>query len=62
MSNSARPDRCPICGKPPAAPHAPFCGQGCRDRDLLAWLGESYRIPARETGEDGLDSPPRPPL
>jgi endogenous inhibitor of DNA gyrase (YacG/DUF329 family) len=43
-----RPDkakRCPICGKPEASEHAPFCGPRCRDRDLLKWLGEGYRIP-----------------
>ena len=43
-----RPDkskRCPICGKPEAGEHAPFCGPRCRDRDLLKWLGEGYRIP-----------------
>jgi endogenous inhibitor of DNA gyrase (YacG/DUF329 family) len=57
---------CPLCGKPPIAPHSPFCSQGCRDRDLLNWLGDSYRVPgapADETtlgelgpdGEGGLD-------
>ncbi|MBB5730196.1 endogenous inhibitor of DNA gyrase (YacG/DUF329 family) [Sphingomonas prati] len=23
----------------------PFCSQGCRDRDLLQWLGDGYRVP-----------------
>jgi endogenous inhibitor of DNA gyrase (YacG/DUF329 family) len=36
---------CPICGKPEHTEHAPFCGPRCRDRDLLKWLGEGYRIP-----------------
>ena len=27
------------------AEHAPFCSRGCKDRDLLKWLGEGYRIP-----------------
>lgn len=56
-----RPTPCPICGKPPAPPPlAPFCGQGCRDRDLLQWLGEGYRIPAHgdPAGADGLDNHP----
>ena len=54
---------CPLCGKPASRSHRPFCGQGCRDRDLLNWLGDSYRVPgppagepAAEGGEDGLDS------
>lgn len=37
---------CPICGKPTAAAHKPFCSRGCVDRDLLQWLGEGYRLPA----------------
>lgn len=54
---------CPLCGQPTAAPFGPFCSQGCRDRDLLRWLGEGYRVPGPATdaqgGEidaDGLDS------
>lgn len=39
------PERCPICGKPAAAEHKPFCSRGCRDRDLLRWLDGGYRIP-----------------
>ena len=52
---------CPLCGKPSSQGHAPFCGQGCRDRDLLNWLGDSYRVPGPEAeeivsdGSDGLD-------
>ena len=34
-----------MCGKPEASDHAPFCSRGCKDRDLLKWLGEGYRIP-----------------
>jgi endogenous inhibitor of DNA gyrase (YacG/DUF329 family) len=34
-----------VCGGPEAAAHAPFCGPRCKDRDLLKWLGEGYRIP-----------------
>jgi endogenous inhibitor of DNA gyrase (YacG/DUF329 family) len=54
---------CPLCGATPSAAHAPFCGQGCRDRDLLNWLGEAYRVPARHSDSEdddpvanGLDS------
>ncbi|HEX8381179.1 MAG TPA: DNA gyrase inhibitor YacG [Allosphingosinicella sp.] len=50
---------CPLCGKPASADHKPFCSRGCRDRDLLNWLGDSYRVPgppALENPEGGLDS------
>lgn len=36
---------CPVCGQATIAEHKPFCSRGCRDRDLLQWLGEGYRIP-----------------
>jgi len=42
----AKNDKCPICGKAATPEHTPFCSRGCRDRDLLQWLGEGYRIPA----------------
>ena len=47
---------CPLCGKPPSADHAPFCSRGCKDRDLLKWLGEGYRIPGPPAVQDQLDS------
>ena len=47
---------CPLCGKPPSPEHAPFCSRGCKDRDLLKWLGEGYRIPGPPADQDGLDS------
>lgn len=59
----ARAKGCPLCGKPSATESAPFCSQGCRDRDLLQWLGDGYRVPGRAAGPagqeidtDGLDS------
>ena len=62
MSTSSLPKRgkgCPLCGKPTSAEHKPFCSRGCRDRDLLNWLGDSYRVPgppALENPDGGLDS------
>ncbi|MBA3675863.1 MAG: DNA gyrase inhibitor YacG [Sphingosinicella sp.] len=61
---SRRRNSCPLCAKPPSEAHKPFCGQGCRDRDLLKWLGEAYRVPGQpvdenamgEEGHQGLDS------
>ncbi|HEX6073318.1 MAG TPA: DNA gyrase inhibitor YacG [Sphingomicrobium sp.] len=55
-----RPKACPICGKPEVKEHAPFCSRGCKDRDLLKWLGEGYRIPGPPADErhppDRVDS------
>jgi len=63
MSNPSKADSCPLCGKPASPAHKPFCSQGCRDRDLLNWLGEGYRMPGPAAdpdlpsdGADGLDS------
>ena len=51
---------CPLCGKASAQPHQPFCSQGCKDRDLLNWLGDAYRVPGppadERTADEGLDS------
>jgi endogenous inhibitor of DNA gyrase (YacG/DUF329 family) len=47
---------CPICGKPPAPDHEPFCSRGCKDRDLLQWLGDGYRIPGPPAEDGALDS------
>lgn len=52
---STNPKDCPICGKPPAAEFAPFCSRGCKDRDLLKWLGDGYRIPGPPADREGLD-------
>ncbi|RPF70873.1 DNA gyrase inhibitor YacG [Aurantiacibacter spongiae] len=37
--------KCPICRKPRAAEHAPFCSPRCRDRDLAQWFGDGYAVP-----------------
>ena len=51
---------CPICDRPPSPAHLPFCSQGCRDRDLLQWLGDGYRVPGPPADPDGLDTAERP--
>jgi hypothetical protein len=63
MSKAASSKPCALCGKPADAAYSPFCSQGCRDRDLLNWLGDSYRVPGPPAEEslsnssgDGLDS------
>ncbi len=50
-------DSCPICAKPSDAKHKPFCSQGCRDRDLLQWLGDGYRLPGEPVDPEALDRP-----
>jgi endogenous inhibitor of DNA gyrase (YacG/DUF329 family) len=70
MSNPATPSRraragCPVCARPVVPAQSPFCSQGCRDRDLLNWLGDAYRVPgpaAGESGSEGLDSEGQAPL
>jgi endogenous inhibitor of DNA gyrase (YacG/DUF329 family) len=50
---------CPYCGRPASIEQAPFCSRGCKDRDLLKWLGDGYRIagpPADEQDLAGVDS------
>jgi uncharacterized protein len=47
---------CPLCGKPEVKEHAPFCSRGCKDRDLLRWLGEGYRIAGPPVQPDRVDS------
>lgn len=45
MFMSRKANQCPLCGKPQKAETKPFCSQGCKDRDLLKWLDEGYRVP-----------------
>ena len=55
----AKRDGCPICGSATHPDYKPFCGRGCKDRDLLQWLGEGYRLPggaADPESQSGLDS------
>jgi uncharacterized protein len=50
--------RCPLCRKPVQEKYKPFCSQGCKDRDLLNWLGEAYALPAKpqdDEADSGLD-------
>lgn len=50
------PKTCPLCRKPEALEYAPFCSRGCKDRDLLKWLGEGYRIPGPPADPERVDS------
>jgi endogenous inhibitor of DNA gyrase (YacG/DUF329 family) len=51
-----KPKKCPLCGKPETPEHTPFCSRGCKDRDLLKWLGEGYRIPGPRADPHRVDS------
>ena len=42
-----RPLRCPLCRKPATPEFKPFCSRACKDKDLLAWMGDGYRISGR---------------
>ena len=56
MPNPPKAKPCPLCGKSASDEHAPFCSRGCKDRDLLKWLGEGYRIPGHPVDPETLDS------
>jgi endogenous inhibitor of DNA gyrase (YacG/DUF329 family) len=43
-----------LCGNAVAAEFAPFCSRGCKDRDLLNWLGEGYRVPGEPADPEAL--------
>jgi endogenous inhibitor of DNA gyrase (YacG/DUF329 family) len=51
-----KPKTCPVCKKPESAEHAPFCSRGGKDRDLLNWLGEGYRIAGPPADPERVDS------
>lgn len=39
---------CPICSKPTAPTHRPFCSRRCADLDLGRWLNGGYAIPSTD--------------
>lgn len=47
--------RCPICRKPTVTEFRPFCSRACRDRDLINWVDEGYRVPVAPEEENRLD-------
>ena len=44
---------CPMCGKPTAERHQPFCSKRCQQLDLGRWLDGSYRVPTEEPADPG---------
>jgi len=43
---------CPICGKPVEHEFRPFCSRGCRDRDLINWFDEGYKVPIQPDDDE----------
>ena len=53
MSKPADSSACAYCRKAPvAAAFRPFCSQGCRSRDLNAWLSDRYVLPANAQDDE----------
>jgi len=53
-ATSAAP-ACPICGKPRAPQHRPFCSKRCADVDLNRWLKGVYAVPVIENDDEDGD-------
>lgn len=49
-----RGKRCPVCGRPVAAEHRPFCSTRCAEEDLGRWLGGTYRIPGEPADAEDM--------
>jgi hypothetical protein len=43
---------CPVCGKPAASGHRPFCSARCRQVDLGRWLTGGYAVPGEPVEEE----------
>ena len=63
---SAKPKhvKCPTCGGPSLFSsqnaYRPFCSERCKNMDFGAWASESFRMPAKDTGDElteGLAEP-----
>ena len=44
--------KCPICNKPTAPRHQPFCSSRCVNIDLGRWLKGTYSVPTDEGPEE----------
>jgi endogenous inhibitor of DNA gyrase (YacG/DUF329 family) len=55
-TNTPTKTQCPICRKPTDPEFRPFCSRGCRDRDLVNWLDEGYKMPVPQD-EEGAGEP-----
>ena len=56
MSKPTDSQRCAYCRKQPVVPaFRPFCSEGCRSRDLNAWLSDRYVLPANAEEDELSD-------
>jgi uncharacterized protein len=56
MSKAVDSRACAYCRRNPVVPaFRPFCSEGCRSRDLNAWLSDRYVLPANAE-EDELSA------
>ncbi len=46
------PRACPVCAKPAADAHRPFCSKRCAEVDLQRWFSGRYAIPAGPAADD----------
>lgn len=46
---------CPICDAPTDPAFRPFCSRGCKDRDLLQWMNDGYRLPGAAIDPDDVE-------
>lgn len=49
---------CPICRRPAAEAHGPFCSKRCADIDLQRWFSGAYAVPAEEDTESSVPDAP----
>jgi uncharacterized protein len=53
MSRMSDSRACAYCRKNPVVPaFRPFCSEGCRMRDLNAWLSDRYVLPASSQDDE----------
>ena len=46
--------KCPVCEKLTSTLFDPFCSAYCKNKDLLHWLNEDYKIPTHNSDEEKL--------
>ena len=50
----SRARKCLLCARPATPEFYPFCSEGCKNRDLLNWLGDGYRVPGPPADPDAI--------